>query len=371
MQPGAFVVQNHEYQSSMFKGFEELRKSMKFFDVNIVCSDSNERILYGHKVILSSASGVFRKILSQQMTSNQSNVVVYLHSVSYQTLSWLLDFIYTGSVNVPEDYLESFIQLSTELQILGLAVEEIIDPEENENENLTCNQLSILRDQSRKNCKVSSSILELSSGIETKIHSGQASEFNVDKMKHSASISTTKNSFRIHSDTTTNTSCVPGIAENSTTLVEVTDHSSTLVDGKSEFFENSHCQPSIPENKILQKDKSKNNDNKRCKSPDFYGFDGKGIAHNSMNKNRKLCIENTSSRAKSAVQTIILDDIEIWKEISCLGKVNDSHINKTAIKKETPCNGKAILSKTGNNKPIKSGMCEVKAEKNEQSLQPY
>jgi len=293
------------------------------------------------------------------MTTNQSNVVVYLHSVSYQTLSWLLDFIYSGSVNVPEDYLESFIQLSTELEILGLAAEEVIDPEENENENLTCNEPSILRDQSRKNRVTSSSILELNSGIETKIQFGQASELK-DEMKHSASISTTKNSFRIHSDTTTNNSCVPGIAESSTTLVEVTDHSSTLVDGKSEFFENSHCQPSIPAKKILQKDKSKNHSSKRSKSPDFYGFDGEGIARNSINKSKKLCIKDTSTRTKSAVQTIILDDIKIWKEISSLGKVNDSHMDKTAIKKETPSNGIAVLSKTGNSRKFTLGALMAK-----------
>jgi len=385
MQPKTFIVQNHEYQSSMFKGFEEMRKCTRFFDVSIACNDSNGRILNGHKVILSSASGVFRGILSQPLFLNQSSVIVYLHSVSHKILSWLLDFIYTGCVSVPESYLDSFIRLSTELQILGIAVEEIRDATDT-NSNITNNQPSLLRDNSQESLAASSSILANNSFLEEQINATKSKAVKNSKIKRVAKISTTKNSFRVHSDTenensnshlniTENYNTVKKLSQNpnnivdandcSNTLIDLTNHSNTIVNDKSAFFENSNHTSLLDVKKETNKEMSKYNITRRCKSPNFHGFDEEGIAFNSGNRSKKLCRGRNSIQRNNPIKTIILDDIKIWNEIGCLGSINEGHKIQNGDKKLENGSSDTNSLKERKSTQVKPGMCEVKVEKND------
>ena len=76
--------------------FQELRHDTEFVDVTLVC-ESNERIT-AHKVLLA-ASSLFFKILF--LNSNRKQELEFkMKEINFKNLSFVMDFIYTGEVNI-------------------------------------------------------------------------------------------------------------------------------------------------------------------------------------------------------------------------------------------------------------------------------
>ena len=111
---------NHSFLWSEFENqtktvFHNLISDTDFLDVTLVTDD--EKQIKAHKVILSSSSSFFRKILS----SNQhQHPLLYLKGISSSSLGSILQFIYLGEVNVSLEHLDSFIQASEDLKIVGM-----------------------------------------------------------------------------------------------------------------------------------------------------------------------------------------------------------------------------------------------------------
>merc|ERR1719319_412650 len=94
--------------------FSELRHSSEFFDVTLACEDGR---VEAHRLVLSSASPVFRRILQPTL---HPHPLVYMRGVGVATLEAVLDFIYSGEANILEDQLEAFLTIARELQLKGL-----------------------------------------------------------------------------------------------------------------------------------------------------------------------------------------------------------------------------------------------------------
>ncbi len=93
-----------------------------FSDVTLVAGDHQVR---AHRVVLSSCSPLFRRILARQAEAAGAlaalaHPVIFLRGVSAGDLERVLDFMYRGEVSVAHDDLDSFLAAAEELQVKGL-----------------------------------------------------------------------------------------------------------------------------------------------------------------------------------------------------------------------------------------------------------
>merc|ERR1712004_450456 len=100
--------------SSISVAFRELREEKDFFDVTLACDDSQ---VQAHKVILSACSTFFRNILRR---NPHQHPLLYLKGVKYKELLSVLNFMYQGEVNVPQEELNSFLAVAADLRVKGL-----------------------------------------------------------------------------------------------------------------------------------------------------------------------------------------------------------------------------------------------------------
>ena len=100
------------------ESFGILRKEKDFFDVTLVSDD--EKQISAHKLVLSACSGFFKSILKK---NPHSHPLLYLSGVSSSNLSLVLDYIYHGVVQMPEDQIESFMTVAQKMKLKGLQVE--------------------------------------------------------------------------------------------------------------------------------------------------------------------------------------------------------------------------------------------------------
>ncbi|KAI5716250.1 hypothetical protein M8J76_003465 [Diaphorina citri] len=83
-------------------------------DMNILCDAQFEvdgRIIRAHKIILASRSQYFRAMFTSQMKES-FECVIKLSNVSYDIFSSIIDFLYTGQIEVSNENIESLFHLS-------------------------------------------------------------------------------------------------------------------------------------------------------------------------------------------------------------------------------------------------------------------
>lgn len=97
----SYDLQWEHHNHHLNKQLESFLKSKDFFDVTIVCDGKKQ--IKGHKVILAAGSEVFRNMLKD----SNSSTTVYLRGVDSEEFSYLLKFLYSGSVTLPENMVMS------------------------------------------------------------------------------------------------------------------------------------------------------------------------------------------------------------------------------------------------------------------------
>ena len=109
--------------------FSDLYMTQKYVDVTLVCNDG--RYVPAHKFILSHHSSVLDTMLTTdpgaQVTGNQ---LIYLPSMRYSDLQYLLQFMYLGETLVSHDSVETLLKLAADLKI------NIAEPDNLSNETL-------------------------------------------------------------------------------------------------------------------------------------------------------------------------------------------------------------------------------------------
>ena len=86
-----------------------------FFDVTLVSDDEIQ--LPAHKLVLSACSDFFKSILK---SNAHSHPLLYLSGVTSSNLSFILDYIYQGEVQLYQEQLDSFLDTAQKLRIAGL-----------------------------------------------------------------------------------------------------------------------------------------------------------------------------------------------------------------------------------------------------------
>ena len=99
--------------------FGDFWNDKHFSDVTLATMD--DRQITAHKVILSSCSSFFKNIFTNNSTQN---LTLYLKDVKHNELEKLIEFLYLGECDVPEEDLASFIATGKDLKIKGLLDEE-------------------------------------------------------------------------------------------------------------------------------------------------------------------------------------------------------------------------------------------------------
>jgi len=97
---------------------DDLKNNEAFCDIKLVTEESEIKC---HKFILGASSPHLRKII--QRLGPVVNPVIYLRGVRHADLERLIEFIYLGVVNVPQDGLESLLEVAEDLQVKGLTQE--------------------------------------------------------------------------------------------------------------------------------------------------------------------------------------------------------------------------------------------------------
>ena len=95
------------YGSTTGTVFQNLYTDQDFTDVTLACED-NAR-LEAHKVILSSCSEFFSKILRQNPNPHP---LIYLQGVTISDLQLLKSFMYIGRTRVNLDQMDGFLEVS-------------------------------------------------------------------------------------------------------------------------------------------------------------------------------------------------------------------------------------------------------------------
>ena len=105
----------NEFKNSTTKTFNKLHENEVFSDVTLACGEGKQ--IKAHRVILSSCSPFFQEVLIQ---NPHHHPLLYLKGVNIEDLRYLMKFIYTGEVEIPNEGLAKFLDSANYLQISGL-----------------------------------------------------------------------------------------------------------------------------------------------------------------------------------------------------------------------------------------------------------
>ena len=105
-----------EFNENSCSTIRNLFEDKQFSDVTILSEEGEEMKL--HRVILASASTFFRNILSR---IKQNNPLIFLKGIQMKELQFIVQFMYLGHTEVPQEGLKLFMEAAKSLQISGLS----------------------------------------------------------------------------------------------------------------------------------------------------------------------------------------------------------------------------------------------------------
>ncbi|KAF2363528.1 BTB/POZ domain [Trinorchestia longiramus] len=116
MSEGLLSLQWNNHKFTLHQMLSSIRKKKSYTDTTLAC----DGLLYPvHKIVLSMCSKYFEEIFVQ--TQGQHPVII-LKDIKRHELECLLNYMYIGEVNVPQEKLAGLIKAAECLQIKGLAV---------------------------------------------------------------------------------------------------------------------------------------------------------------------------------------------------------------------------------------------------------
>ena len=104
----------NNFENGMRDAFKGFKNKSDFCDVTLACEDGQ---IEAHKLILSSCSPVFHSIL---VKNPHQHPLLYLKGVKFNEIVSVLDFMYSGEVNIDQSELSSFLLVAEDLKITGL-----------------------------------------------------------------------------------------------------------------------------------------------------------------------------------------------------------------------------------------------------------
>ena len=120
-----FSLHWKDFESNLAHSVSDMRNDSNFFDVKIACFDnkSEMKTIPAHKMVLSACSPIFKELLCAIGTADSQNPMVFLRGISFQEISAILDFMYSGETKVEHNEFDAFLAAAKDLQIRGLSEE--------------------------------------------------------------------------------------------------------------------------------------------------------------------------------------------------------------------------------------------------------
>ena len=110
-----FCLRWNEFETNIRESFRELREDKNYFDVTLASDDG--QLIQAHKIILSAGSKFFNEILKK---ADHPSPFIHLKGIDKTGLGYVVDFLYNGETNLPQEDLTGFLETAQELQIKGL-----------------------------------------------------------------------------------------------------------------------------------------------------------------------------------------------------------------------------------------------------------
>lgn len=109
-----YCVRWKGFHSNIVTALEDLKTDEAFVDVTLSCSGET---IQGHKVILSACSPYFKRILKDNPCRHP---VLILNDIEVEVLEALMTYMYHGTVSVPQNKLQMFLNTAEALKIKGI-----------------------------------------------------------------------------------------------------------------------------------------------------------------------------------------------------------------------------------------------------------
>jgi len=144
-----FCLRLNEFERYATTAWREFKIEEYLCDVTLACEDKS---IKAHRLVISSFSPVLKNILK---LNQNPHPLIYLRRVRYIDLQNLLNFMYQGEVNVAEEDLARFLEVSEDLNIKGLSERNMGNSDSREIDSLdsiqaNINQTMELKGQSAK-----------------------------------------------------------------------------------------------------------------------------------------------------------------------------------------------------------------------------
>ncbi|CAG2119680.1 unnamed protein product, partial [Medioppia subpectinata] len=111
----------NSFHSNLSEVFRTMLVNENLVDCTVACDGAS---IKAHKMVLAASSTYFQNLF---IANPCKHPIVILKDVRFADLQSIIDFIYTGEVNVPQDQLSSLLKTAETLRIKGLT--EVADKE--------------------------------------------------------------------------------------------------------------------------------------------------------------------------------------------------------------------------------------------------
>lgn len=95
--------------------FKNLYLSDTLTDVTVACKDG---AMNAHKIVLSAYSNYFNELIANTRTSN-THLTFVMHKISIENMKYLLEFMYKGFIDIPEECVAELMLIASELEVKG------------------------------------------------------------------------------------------------------------------------------------------------------------------------------------------------------------------------------------------------------------
>merc|ERR1719245_2174480 len=120
-------LQWNHFDTDLRETFIELRENGSSFDVTLATDDGH--IIEAHKLILTAGSEFFKNILKN---TQHPKPYIHLKGVRRLDLEHAINFLYHGKVDIAQDDLVNFLEISQDLQVKGIQSTQKIKSQQNE-----------------------------------------------------------------------------------------------------------------------------------------------------------------------------------------------------------------------------------------------
>lgn len=102
-----------QYASKVLRNLNDQRLKNQFSDVGLV---AGERIIRAHRSVLAAGSAYFNAMFTGGLVEEQQELVE-IHAISANILTMLVDFIYTGNVDITQDNVQELFAAADMLEL--------------------------------------------------------------------------------------------------------------------------------------------------------------------------------------------------------------------------------------------------------------